>query len=212
MKHFEYTSTVQRLSSSSRLITFAALLWSALILSGCNNQAPKFENLDISGNTSFASDFLLPDTEGVPRSLADYKGKIVIVAFGYTHCPDVCPTTLAELSQTLDALGPKTARRVQVLFVTVDPQRDTGIVLSQYVRAFNPSFRALRPASASQLEQTTNAFRVAYEKVRGSTAENYTMSHTAACYVFDESGKLRLFVEDGQGVSNWLHDLKLLLA
>jgi protein SCO1/2 len=195
-----------------RSLTLASACSLALVLAACGSKSPVFENLDIAGNTSFARDFSLPDTNAIPRSLADYNGKIVVLAFGYTHCPDVCPTTLAELSQTLDALGPEAASRVQVLFVTVDPQRDTANVLAQYVTAFNPSFRALRPASESQLERVAQSFKITYEKVPGKTADSYTMTHTAACYVFDSNGKIRLFVPDGQGVSPWLHDLKVLLS
>jgi protein SCO1/2 len=143
------------------------------------------------------------------RSLADYKGKAVVLFFGYTHCPDVCPTTMAELTQALQQLGPD-AKRVQVLFVTVDPARDTPQVLSQYVQAFDPSFVGLRPSEA-QLTKVAKDFRVYYAKVPGTTPDNYTMNHTAASYVFDPSGKLRLFVRDGQGAQPWVHDLKLLL-
>jgi len=194
-----------------RALALMALLGSTLVLTACEDKAPSFANLDITGNTNFAKDFSLPDTGGAVRTLGDYKGKVVIMTFGYTHCPDVCPTTLAELSQTLEALNPEAARRVQVLFVTVDPQRDTGTVLGQYVAAFNPSFRALRPANNAQLQQAAAAFKVVYEKVPGKTADNYTMDHSAGCYVFDTNGRLRLYVRNGQGVTPWVHDLKILL-
>jgi protein SCO1 len=193
------------------LATVCALGGTALV-AGCGQQAPSFTNLDITGNTQFGKDFSLPDTSGTMRSLADYKGKVVVLFFGYTHCPDVCPTTLAELSQALQQLGPDAAKRVQVLFVTVDPERDTSQILSQYVNAFNPTFVGLRPADDAQLKQATKDFRVYYAKVPGSTPDNYTMDHTAASYVFDTTGKLRLFARDGQGVTPWIHDLKLLLS
>ena len=186
-------------------------LGGAALLAGCGPRPPSFSNLDITGNTQFGHDFSLPDTNGTMRSLADYKGKVVVVMFGYTHCPDVCPTTLAELAQAMQQLGPDAARRVQVLFVTVDPERDTPQILSQYVHAFDPTFAALRPDDA-QLKQVAKDFRVYYAKVPGTTPDNYTMDHTAASYVFDTTGKLRLFARDGQGATPWVHDLKLLLG
>ncbi|SKC99447.1 Cytochrome oxidase Cu insertion factor, SCO1/SenC/PrrC family [Burkholderia sp. CF099] len=192
-------------------LALMSLLGSTLVLTACEDKPPSFANLDITGNTNFANDFSLPDTGRAVRSLSDYKGKVVIVTFGYTHCPDVCPTTLAELSQTLEALGSEAARRVQVLFVTVDPQRDTCNVLGQHVAAFNPSFRALRPVNSAQLQQAANAFKVVYEKVPGKTADNYTMDHSAACCVFDTNGRLRLYVRNKQGVTPWVYDLKILL-
>jgi protein SCO1 len=191
------------------LATVCALGGTALV-AGCGQQAPSFTNLDITGNTQFGRDFSLTDSHGTTRTLADYKGKVVVMLFGYTHCPDVCPTTMAELSQALEQLGPDAARRVQVLFVTVDPQRDTPQILSQYVSAFNPTFVALRPDDA-QLKQVAKDFRVYYAKVPGTTPDNYTMDHTAASYVFDTTGKLRLFARDGQGATPWVHDLKILL-
>jgi len=201
--------TLARVARTALLVTACA--FGALAVSGCGPKAPSFTNLDITGNTQFGHDFSLPDSSGHVRTLADYKGKVVVLFFGYTHCPDVCPTTLAELTQAMQQLGPDAAKRVQVLFVTVDPERDTPALISQYVSAFNPSFVALRPADEAQLKQVTKDFRVYYAKVPGTTADNYTMDHTAASYVFDPSGKLRLFARDGQGVTPWVHDLKLLL-
>jgi protein SCO1/2 len=191
-------------------IAFALGSLLLLGLAACGNEAPAFQNLDITGNKQFGSDFALPDTNGKIRRLADFKGKAVVLFFGYTHCPDVCPTTMAELSQAMQQLGPDAAR-VQVLFVSIDPARDTPNVLSQYVSAFNPSFIALRPDDA-QLAKLAKDFRVYYAKAKGKTADDYTMDHTAASYVFDPSGKLRLFVRDGQGAQPWVHDLKLLLG
>ncbi|MFD1558961.1 SCO family protein [Paraburkholderia silviterrae] len=190
----------------------AGALGGTMALVGCGQQPPSFSNLDITGNTQFGKDFSLPDASGKMRSLADFKGKVVVLFFGYTHCPDVCPTTMAELSQALQQLGPDAAKRVQVLFVSVDPERDSAEILSQYVSAFNPTFIALRPADEAQLKQITKDFRVYYAKVPGNTPGSYTMDHTAASYVFDTTGKLRLFARDGQGVTPWLHDLKILLA
>lgn len=194
---------------AARAMLAACLIGGALLAAGCGKSAPAFQNLDLTGNKQFGSDFALPDTGGKMHSVADYKGKAVVLFFGYTHCPDVCPTTMAELAQAMQQLGPD-ARRVQVLFVTVDPARDTPQVLSQYVQAFNPSFVGLRPDDA-QLAKVAKDFRVYYAKVPGKTADDYTMNHTAASYVFDPSGQLRLFARDGQGAQSWVHDLKLLL-
>lgn len=186
---------------------FLALFACAVLLCACD-KAPDFKNLDITGNKQFGSDFSLPDTTGKTRTLADFKGKAVVLFFGYTHCPDVCPTTLAELSQAMQQLGDK-SKDVQVVMVTVDPARDTPDLLGQYVKAFNPSYIALRPDDA-QLQKVAKDFRVYYAKAAGKTPADYTMDHTAASYVFDKDGKLRLFARDGQGVEPWVHDLKLL--
>ncbi|MDR5730917.1 SCO family protein [Caballeronia sp. LZ025] len=185
-----------------------ALFACAALLCACD-KAPDFKNLDITGNKQFGSDFSLPDTAGKTRTLADFKGKAVVLFFGYTHCPDVCPTTLAELSQAMQQLGDK-SKDVQVLMVTVDPARDTPDLLGQYVKAFNTSYIGLRPDDA-QLQKVAKDFRVYYGKAAGKTPADYTMDHTAASYVFDKDGKLRLFARDGQGVEPWVHDLKLLI-
>ncbi|MFM0403348.1 SCO family protein [Paraburkholderia aspalathi] len=202
---------VRTARAAARVTVIVCALGGALLVAGCGKQPLAFQNLDITGNTQFGSDFSLPDTTGQVRTMADYKGKVVVLFFGYTHCPDVCPTTMAELSQALQQLGPEDAKRVQVLFVTVDPDRDTPALLGQYVPAFNPTFVGLRPADQAQLTKITKDFRVYYAKVPGKTADSYTMDHTAASYVFDPDGKLRLFARDGQGATPWVHDIKLLL-
>jgi protein SCO1/2 len=201
-----------RLARVARAALMACALGGVVLASGCGKPAPSFQNVDITGNTQFGSDFSLPDTSGKIRTLADYKGKVVVLFFGYTHCPDVCPTTMAELSQALEQLGQTDAKRVQVLFVTVDPERDTAALMAQYVPAFNPSFVGLRPADQEQLAKVTKDFRVYYAKVPGKTPDSYTMDHTAASFVFDPDGKLRLFARDGQGAAPWVHDIKLLLG
>lgn len=193
-----------------RMIVAAAALAGATVLGACS-KAPDFTNVDISGSKSFATDFSLPDTHGKVRTLADYKGKAVVLFVGYTHCPDVCPATMADLAQALQTLGPD-ASRVQVLFVTLDPARDTPDVLGAYVHAFNPAFEGLRPASDADLATFAKAFRVVYAKVPAKTGDDYTLDHTAGSYVFDPSGQLRLFARDGQGPDPWVHDLKLLLG
>jgi protein SCO1/2 len=181
----------------------------ALALAACAPSAPKFLASDVTGS-KFGQEFSLPDQNGKPRSLADFRGKVVVVFFGYTHCPDVCPTTLAELAETMKRLGTD-ANRVQVLFVTVDPARDTPEVLAQYMPAFDKRFLALR-GDADQLAATAKEFKVIYQKQPGTTPGSYTMDHSAGTYLYDPQGRLRLYVSYGQGTDVFTHDIKALLA
>jgi protein SCO1/2 len=189
----------------------AAILAAVLVLAlaACAPSAPKFLASDVTGS-AFGQDFSLPDQNGKLRTLADFRGKVVVVFFGYTHCPDVCPTTLAELAETMKRLGAD-ADRVQVLFVTVDPARDTPEVLAQYMPAFDKRFLALR-GDADQLAATAKAFKVIYQKQPGTTPGNYTMDHSAGTYIYDPQGRLRLYVSYGQGPDVFTHDIKALLA
>lgn len=196
--------------ASATAIGIAAALGAAGMLAACSDK-PAFTNVDITGATQFGSNFALPDTTGKVRTLADFKGKVVVLFFGYLHCPDVCPTTMAELAQAMQQLGPD-AKRVQVLFVTLDPQRDTAPLLAQYVSAFNPAFIGLRPADDAQLAKVAKDFRIYHAKAAGKDGADYTIDHTAASYVFDPEGRLRLFARDGQGPAPWVHDIKLLLG
>ena len=168
-----------------------------------------FNGVDITG-ADFGRQLSLPDITGTPRSLADFKGKVSVVFFGYTQCPDVCPTTMAELAQIKQALGADGAR-VQGVFVTVDPERDTPEVLKSYLASFDPSFVALR-GSLEQTAATAKEFRVFYAKVPGKTEGSYTVDHTAGSYVFDTQGRLRLFVRYGAPAAALTADLKQLLA
>lgn len=171
---------------------------------------PSFKNVDITGSTAFGKDFSLIDTDGNTKTLADYKGKAVVMFFGFTQCPDVCPTTLTEMQDALQLLGSQ-AEKVQVLFVTVDPERDTARVLAQYVPAFNPRFVGLRPADESALEKVAKDFKIYYKKVPGTKPGSYTMDHTAGSYVFDQNGQLRLYIKHAQGPEVLAHDLKNIL-
>jgi protein SCO1 len=168
-----------------------------------------FINTDVTG-LNYAKDFALTDHNGKPRTLADFKGKAVVVFFGYTQCPDVCPTTMAEMAAVMKELGPL-ADKVQVLFITVDPERDTQELLSKYVPAFDPRFLGLRGDLAAT-QKVAQDFKVFYQKVPGKEPGNYTMDHTAGSYVFDPQGRIRLFVRHGQGAAPITHDLKLLLS
>ena len=188
-----------------------SILTLALLLCGCDklaSQPPSFKNTDLTG-LDYARDFALTDHNGKPRTLADFKGKVVIVFFGFTQCPDVCPTTLTEMAGAMQQLG-KQADDVQVLFITVDPERDTQALLAQYVPAFDKRFLGLR-GTPEQTAAVGKEFKVFYAKVPGKEPGSYTMDHTAASYVFDRNGKVRLFVRYGQGVEPLVHDLKQLL-
>ena len=180
----------------------------AVLLAACSPAGPKFDASDITGS-SFGRDFSLKDPKGVARSLADFHGKAVVLFFGYTQCPDVCPTTLSTLAQAMQRLGPD-ADRVQVLFVTIDPERDTPALLAQYVPAFDPRFLGLW-GDADATARTAKEFKILYEKVPGATPGSYTMDHSAGTYVFDPKGRLRLYVAYGQGPDVYAHDLKVLL-
>jgi protein SCO1/2 len=192
-------------SRASRwILSFAA----AALLIGCGSGGPSFKGSDVTGS-SFGRDFSLTDPGGATRTLADYRGKAVVLFFGYTQCPDVCPTTLAALAEAMKALGPD-ADRVQVLFVTVDPERDTSELLKAYVPAFDPRFVGLR-GDAKALEAVAKEFRIVYQKVPGATPTTYTVDHSAGTYLFDPQGRLRVYLGHGQPPDAFAHDLKQLL-
>ena len=179
-----------------------------LVLAGCESK-PQFANADLS-YADFGKDFALTDHTGKPRTLADFRGKAVVIFFGYTQCPDVCPTTMTGMAEAMKLLGGDAAK-VQVLFVTVDPERDTQLLLSQYVPVFNPSFLGLY-ADAQTIARTAQEFRVFYKKQPGSTPNTYTVDHTAGSYVYDPQGKLRLYIKHGEKPELIAKDLKLLVA
>ncbi len=192
-----------------RLACLLISLTLALSLAACGQDSkPQFKNTDLTG-LDYAKDFALTDHTGKPRTLADFKGKAVVMFFGYTQCPDVCPTTMAEMATVMKQLGAD-ADKVQVLFVTIDPERDTQALLASYVPAFDPRFLGLYGDKAAT-EKVAKEFKVFYQKVPGKTADSYTMDHTAGSYVFDPQGRIRLFLRNGQGAEPIAHDLKLLL-
>ena len=186
---------------------FLASLLSAW-LAACTPAKPQFESVDISG-ADYARDFVLVDASGKPRTLADYRGKVVVMFFGYTQCPDVCPTTMADLKTVMQTLGPD-ADKVQVLFVTLDPERDTPALLARYVPGFDARFVGLY-GDDTATARTAREFKVFYQKAAGPTPTSYTLDHTAGSYVFDRDGHVRLFVRQAQGPSAIAHDLKILL-
>jgi protein SCO1/2 len=191
--------------SAVRLLAMLALVAG---LAGCT-QKQSFRSTDITG-ADFGKGFTLTDHNGVPRTLPDFKGKVVVMFFGFTHCPDVCPTTLAAMKEAMKRLGAD-AERVQVLLVTVDPERDTPEVLKQYVTAFDPRFLGLT-GDAQAIARTTREFKVIAQKNPGPDPQNYTMDHSAGTYLFDAQGRLRLFMGYGQGPDVLVHDVRALLA
>ncbi|GAB3242743.1 SCO family protein [Chitinimonas naiadis] len=191
-------------------IRFSALLLSALLGLAACSQAPQltFEATDVTG-APIGGEFQLTGHDGKPRSLSEFKGKVVVLFFGYTHCPDVCPTTMSELASTMKQLGDK-AKDVQVLFVTVDPARDTPALLAQYVPAFNPGFIGLS-GTPEQIRKVADSYKIVYQK-SGEGDANYTVDHSAGSYILDKEGKLRLFVNYGASAKVFFHDIGLLLA
>jgi len=192
----------------------AAAGWTAMAaaglgLAGCSPDAPKFNAVDITG-ADYAKDFQLADADGKQRTLADFKGKAVLLFFGYAQCPDVCPTTMAEMTQVKQKLG-KDADRFQVLFMTVDPERDTPAIMKAYMQAFDPSFIALVP-TPEELPQVAKDFKVYYKKAEGKAPGSYTMDHSAASFVYDPKGNLRLYVRYGTPVDAMASDIQALLA
>jgi protein SCO1/2 len=183
-------------------------LAAASVLAGCHTAQPGFQATDITG-ADFGKSFMLTDHNGRQRSLADFRGQVVVMFFGFTHCPDVCPTTLAELAGAVKKLGPA-GEKVQVLLVSIDPERDTPELLAKYVTAFNPKFLALR-GNADETARVAKEFKVIYQKVAGPRPENYAMDHSAGSYVFDRQGRLRLYVGYGRGADVFAHDIDLLL-
>jgi len=192
----------------NRRIALFSLTALAAAVGACTEAKPQFQAIDLSG-ADYAKDFQLTDHKGRPRSLKDFHGKLVVMFFGYTQCPDVCPTTMAELAQAKKLLGPD-GDKLQVLFVTVDPERDTPEVLKNYMANFDPTFLALR-GTPEQLAAVGKDYKLYYKKVEGKTPSSYTMDHSAASYVYDTNGKLRLYSRYGSGVPVLVSDLKLLL-
>ena len=184
------------------------------VLGGCDRIAgvgskPTFHFTDITG-AEFARKLELPDADGKPRSLADWRGKVVVVFFGYTQCPDVCPTTMAELAQIRTQLGAD-GDRLQTVFVTIDPERDTPEILKAYVANFGPGVTALR-GNAEQTAAAAKEFKVFFAKVAGKSPGSYTMDHSAASFVFDPNGRVRLFVPYGSDPKTLAADIKQLAS
>ncbi len=180
-------------------------------LGGCQQQpapAPSFKATDISMVDS-GKDFRLTDHRGQQRTLSDFKDKVVVIFFGYTHCPEACPNTMLELTRAMKQLG-SDADKVQVLFITLDPERDTQDLLGQYVPAFHPRFIGLY-GTAQQIIETAKEFKVFYNRVEGGSPNSYTIDHSLGAFIYDRSGKLRLLAGYGTAADAFAHDIKLLL-
>jgi protein SCO1/2 len=177
-------------------------------LGACSEHKPAFAAIDITG-ADYARDFALTDHNGQARTLKDFAGKVVVMFFGYTQCPDVCPTSMLELVEVKKLLG-KQGERVQGLFVTVDPARDTPEVLKAYMENFDPTLLALY-TTPEKLMILTKDYKVYYKKVDGPTPTSYSMDHSAGSYVYDTQGKLRLYTRYGSGAALLAGDIKLLL-
>ena len=195
-----------------QLIAKSALLAGATgILAACKPAAaPKasFNAIDLTG-ADYGKDFAMPDQNGQRRTVADFKGKVTLLFFGYTQCPDVCPTTLTDLAAVKQKLGAK-GDQLQVIFVSVDPARDTPDILKAYMANFDPSFLALR-GSDDELAAIAKEFKIYYKRVEGSTPTSYTMDHTAGDYIFDPQGRLRLYSRYGTPVETLAKDIEQLI-
>ena len=196
------------MTRAARLVAIVAT--AVLLAAGCAKpNTESFKATDVTG-APFGRALQLTDHTGKPRSLDEFKGKVVAVFFGYVQCPDVCPTTMTMLREVKEKLGADGAK-LQVVFATVDPERDTQEVLSAYVPAFDPTFVGLR----GDLEATAQAakeFKIFYAKSPGTTPTSYTVDHSSGIFVFDPQGRLRLFANPSIKVDDYVHDIRLLLG
>ena len=188
------------------MLRFWSIITCSLVLVACDGAAPKFKSTDISG-AEYGKSLELQDTSGRVRHLEDFRGKAVVLFFGFTHCPDVCPTTLADLAGVMKTLGPQ-ADRVQVLFVSVDPERDTPDALAKYVGAFDPRFIALR-GDLPATQRVAKEFKIYFEKRK--QGDTYTVDHSAQSYVIDAQGRLRLLVRQDRLANDLPDDLRTIL-
>jgi len=191
-----------------RIAVSALWISAATIFSACTPQGPKFQGVDLTG-ADYARDLPLADQYGKDRSLKDFAGKVVVVFFGYTQCPDVCPTSMSELAEVKRALGAD-GDKLQGIFVTVDPERDTPDMLKSYMASFDESFIALR-GTPEQLTVVAKDFKIYYKRVDGQTPTSYTMDHSAGSYVYDTKGRLRVYHRYGSGAQSLTADVRALL-
>lgn len=199
---------MNRRNALQSIASWALAAGGAGLLAACSESKPQFKSIDLTG-ADYAKDFQLADHNGQPRSLKDFRGKLVVLFFGYTQCPDVCPTTMAELAEAKKLMGAD-GNKVQGVFITVDPERDTPEVLKGYMANFDPTFLALR-GTPEQVAALAKDFKVYFKKVDGKTPTSYTMDHSAASFVYDTQGRLRLYTRYGSGAQSLASDLQLLL-
>jgi protein SCO1/2 len=201
-------SAMNKRQTLQRLAACALLAGTSLLLGACSESKPSFSSIDVTG-ADYAKGFELTDHNGKVRHLTDFHGKVVLMFFGYTQCPDVCPTTMTEMTEIKKSLGAD-GERLQVLFVTVDPQRDTPELLKAYMENFEPSFLALR-ATPEKLVELTKDYKIYYKKVEGKTPTSYSMDHSAGSYIYDPKGQLRLFTRYGSPKEALTKDIQILL-
>ena len=198
-----------RTALTRRHLLGATLGATGLFIAGCSEPAASFSGIDITG-ADYATGFSLTDHNGQARTLADFKGKAVVLFFGFTQCPDVCPTSMSELAEAKRLLGAD-GERLQGLFVSIDPERDTPEIMKQYMASFDPSFLALY-AAPDKLPELAKSYKIYYKKVDGPTPTSYTMDHSAGSFVYDPQGRIRLYHRYGSGAPALAADLKKLLA
>ncbi len=191
-----------------RRAAFSLLAGAALVGLGACSEKEQFFNIDITG-ADYATGFTLQDHNGKERSLADFKGKVVVLFFGFTQCPDVCPTAMTELAEVKKKLG-KDGERLQGLFITLDPERDTPELLKAYMANFDPSFLALR-GSLERTAEVAKHYKVFFKKSEGKTPGSYSIDHSTGSYVYDTQGRIRLYTRHGSGADGLVRDLKILL-
>ncbi|MDO5692116.1 MAG: SCO family protein [Pseudomonadota bacterium] len=201
---------ISRRFTIQRIVGGALLAGAVAVLSACQPGKPQFRSIDITG-ADYAKGFQLTDFNGQPRTLGDFKGKAVVMFFGFTQCPDVCPTTMTEMAQVKQLLGPD-GDKLQVLFVSIDPERDTPEILKAYMGSFDAGFLGLYAGSPERLAQLAKDYKVYYKRVEGATPSSYTMDHTAASYIYDPQGRLRLYSRYGSDPKAVAEDIKLLLG
>ena len=202
------TTPSNRRDAIKLVAAYALFSGAAGTLVACSAEKPQFRSIDLTG-ADYARGFALTDQNGKPRTLQDFAGKVVVVFFGFTQCPDVCPTSMAELAEVKKLLGPD-GDKLQAIFITVDPERDTPGVLKAYMGNFDPTFIALRPTMA-ELPDFAKSYKVFYKKVEGRTASSYSMDHSAGSYVYDAKGQIRLYNRYGSGAEALASDIKLLM-
>jgi protein SCO1 len=199
----------RRRNAIKKIAKYSILTCDIGLLAACSKEeAPQFKSIDLTG-ADYAKDFALPDQNGQVRSMKDFAGKVVVVFFGFTQCPDVCPTSMAELAQIKKLLGAD-GDKLQAIFITVDPERDTPELLNAYMGNFDPTFLALRPA-IDKLPGVAKDFKIFYKKVEGKTPGSYSVDHSAGSYVYDPKGQVRLYNRYGTGIEGLTSDIRLLL-
>lgn len=202
-----HAAGIQPESGRRRVLAAMAAGAALAVLAGCKSE-PKFQGTDITGS-HLGRDMAMVDGAGRLRTLADYKGKVLVVFFGYTHCPDVCPTVMSELAQAMKLLKDD-AKKTQVIMITVDPQRDTGAVMNAYVKAFDPHFVGLT-GTAEQLHKTAQSFKAYYAKAPGPTPEEYAMNHSSSFYLLDQQGEARVLLNGDAPAMTIAGDIRQLL-